>query len=179
MKRSLSQWFKHYLNPVHVFCRLRDCGMPLSRAQRICSVWEWFYRRPRVVLVALATGLVLVSCHPARAGHEQPEKHYQGQWCAEAGGAMETTPREGLRVDCETGDHAVEFDFAAKWAEAIGQSLAYAGATGKRAGIVLILEDAGDARYLDKLRFTIAAANLPIDVWTMGAGVAVGGSDGH
>jgi hypothetical protein len=171
--RSPLEWLRHRCNPLHVFCRLKDLGLSEAVARRSCAVWEWVYTRPRVALIALATALVLFSCQAARAGHGHPEKHYQGIWCAEAGGARETTPRKGLRVDCETATHAVEFDFASKWAEAVGQSLAYAGATGKRAGIVLILEGPGDVRYLDKLRFTIASSGLPIDVWTMGAGVEV------
>lgn len=179
MLHNLLEGLRHRCNPAHVFCRLKDCGLSKDTARRCCAPWEWIYRRPRVALVALATALVLFSCQAARAGHDHPEKFYQGTWCASAGGALETTPREGLRVDCETAGHAVEFDFANKWAESIGQSLAYAGATGKRAGIVLILERPGDVRYLDKLRFTIAAGNLPIDVWTMGAGVPSGGGDGR
>lgn len=171
--RSPLEWLRHRCNPLHVFCRLKDLGLSEAVARRSCAVWEWVYTRPRVALIALATALVLFSCQAARAGHGQPEKHYQGIWCAEAGGALETTPRKGLRVDCETATHAVEFDFASKWAEAVGQALAYAGATGKRAGIVLILERPGDVRYLDKLRFTIASSGLAIDVWTMGAGVEV------
>ncbi|BAH76004.1 hypothetical protein [Solidesulfovibrio magneticus] len=171
---KLLEGLRHLFNPLHVACRLQDWGLSRATARRACAVWEWFYRRPRVALVALATALVLFCCQAARAGHARPEKHYQALWCAEAGGALETTPRPGLRVDCETADHAVEFDFAAKWAEAVGQSLAYAGATGKRAGIVLILERPGDSRFLDKLRFAIASGGLDIDVWAMGAGVEVG-----
>ena len=171
---NLLEGLRHLFNPLHVACRLQDCGLSRATARQTCAVWEWIYRRPRVALVALATAVVLFSCQAARAGHDHPEKHYQAIWCAEAGGALETTPRPGLRVDCETATHAVEFDFAAKWAEAVGQSLAYAGATGKRAGIVLILEQAGDSRFLDKLRVTIASGGLPIDVWTMGAGLEVG-----
>ena len=44
------------------------------------------------------------------------------------------------RVDCLTARHAVEFDFANKWAESIGQALHYQLMTGKRAKVVLILE---------------------------------------
>ncbi|MEA4857895.1 hypothetical protein [Solidesulfovibrio sp.] len=179
MRRPFLERLRHCCNPLHLFCRLKDAGFSDAGARRLSAVWEWIYRRPRVALVALATGLVLVSCSQMLAGHDQPEKYYQAIWCAEKGGAVETRPRAGLRVDCETDTHAVEFDFARKWAEAVGQALAYGAATGKRAGIVLILERAEDARYLDKLRFTIAAGNLPIDVWTMGAGVPVGGGDGR
>ena len=45
------------------------------------------------------------------------------------------------RVDCLTDKYAVEFDFANKWAESIGQALHYLRMTGKKAKVVLILED--------------------------------------
>lgn len=45
------------------------------------------------------------------------------------------------RVDCLTEKHAVEFDFANKWAESIGQAEHYAHKTGKRGKVVLILEE--------------------------------------
>ncbi|QXD24577.1 hypothetical protein F7C95_01340 [Opitutia bacterium ISCC 51] len=48
------------------------------------------------------------------------------------------------RCDIVTATHAIEVDFADKWAEAIGQSLNYAMQTGKKAGIVLVLKDRGD-----------------------------------
>ncbi len=44
------------------------------------------------------------------------------------------------RVDCVTDTHAIEFDFAKKWGESIGQALYYATILNKQAGIVLIME---------------------------------------
>ena len=44
-------------------------------------------------------------------------------------------------MDCLTKTHAVEFDFANKWAEGVGQSLHYQRMTGKKAKVVLILEN--------------------------------------
>jgi len=172
--RKLRNFFQHVFNPQHFYCRLMDCGLSSNLALRVSAVWEWVYRRPRVALVALATGLVIASCATsAQAKHVHPEHWYQAIWCSEQGGAMETVPRAGLRVDCETDTHAIEFDFAPKWAESVGQALAYAEATGKHAGIVLILERPGDARFLDKLKLAVAGAAAPIDVWTMGPGVPV------
>ena len=48
------------------------------------------------------------------------------------------TMPDGTRCDILTDTHAIEVDFADKWAEAIGQSLNYAMQTGKKAGIVLV-----------------------------------------
>jgi len=75
------------------------------------------------------------------------------------------------RCDCLTQTHAIEFDFGNKWAEAIGQSLYCSLQTGKRAGIVLILEKSKDYRYWIRLNTTIEHFNLPIDTWKMGKGV--------
>ena len=45
---------------------------------------------------------------------------------------------DGTRCDILTDTHAIEVDFADKWAEAIGESLNYAIQTGKKADIVLV-----------------------------------------
>ena len=31
---------KHYLNPLHVYCRLRDLGLAKGQAVMICKVYE-------------------------------------------------------------------------------------------------------------------------------------------
>jgi hypothetical protein len=111
--------------------------------------------------------LLFFLCTPSWAGHLHHEAWYQDQWCAEQNGQTEVIVQSGARCDCLTTTHAVEFDFANKWAEAIGQSLHYAAQTGKRAGIVLIMENpAKDTKYLERLKLTIEAHDLPIDVWT-------------
>jgi hypothetical protein len=57
------------------------------------------------------------------AGHEHPEKWYQRRWCVENRGELEVVLPDGTRCDCLTATNAVEFDFGAKWAEAIGTGL--------------------------------------------------------
>lgn len=56
-------------------------------------------------------------------------------------GIEEFENKDYTRVDCLTDKYAVEFDFANKWAESIGQALHYQRMTGKKAKVVLILED--------------------------------------
>lgn len=85
------------------------------------------------------------------AGHLYPEKFYQKNWCKENHGIMEYKLIDDTRVDCLTKDYAVEFDFATKWAEAIGQSLHYSRMTGKKAGINLIIEDKNDFKYYHRI----------------------------
>ena len=55
------------------------------------------------------------------------------------------------RVDCLAKDYAIEFDFAKKWAEAVGQSLYYSKMTGKKPAIALILTSLTDYRYLKRI----------------------------
>lgn len=68
------------------------------------------------------------------------ESFYQDEWCEMQGGETEVVLEDRTRIDCLTEAYSIEFDFEDKWAEAIGQSLGYASMTGKKAGIVLILE---------------------------------------
>ena len=72
--------------------------------------------------------------------HKHHESSYQRAWCSMHNGVEEYENSDKTRVDCLTDTHAVEFDFANKWAESIGQALHYQRMTGKRAKVVLILE---------------------------------------
>lgn len=81
------------------------------------------------------------------AAHYQPEKVYQKEWCDKYNGIMEYTLPDKTRVDCVTKNYAVEFDFASKWAESIGQSLYYGLMTGKNPAVVLIIEKPSDWKY--------------------------------
>ena len=77
-----------------------------------------------------------------------PEKHYQKATC---NGIMEYRLDDGSRVDCLTDEYAIEYDFANKWAEAVGQSLYYAEKTGKKPAIILILKDEKQKKHLPKV----------------------------
>lgn len=114
--------------------------------------------------------LLVCLCLPLSAQGEKrrlPEKAYQEHWC-KGRGQVEYVLPDKTRCDCLTATHAVEFDFGKKWPEAIGQSLYYSLQTGKRAGIVLILEDQQDRVYWLRLNSTIKHFNLPIDTWSIG-----------
>jgi len=102
------------------------------------------------------------------AKREHPEKWYQEQWCREQGGQIEVVLPDRTRCDCVTDTHAIEFDFGNKWTEAVGQSLYYSLQPGKKAGIVLILENVKDRKYWIRLNTTIQHFNLPIDIWSVG-----------
>lgn len=110
---------------------------------------------------------ILLLAATAYATRQHPEKYYQKQWCKEQNGRNEVILPDSTRCDCLTGTLAVEFDFGDKWAEAIGQALYYSLQTGKKAGVVLILEDKNDYKYWIRLNSTIDHFDLPIDAWIM------------
>lgn len=126
---------------------------------------EGIMRRPItwLIILALLFGLAAV----AQAKHLHPEKYYQAKWCDQQGGLKEVRLSDGTRCDCLTASHAVEVDFARKWHEGIGQALHYARLTGKRAGLVLIIERPRDLKYLDRVMGLIRWHNLELDVWTV------------
>lgn len=79
-------------------------------------------------------------------------------------GELEYILPDRTRVDCLTDTHAIEYDYSHKWAESIGQSLYYSAMTGKKAGIVLIVDPADNGRYLKRLNKAIKDKCLQIDV---------------
>ena len=81
----------------------------------------------------------------------QVEMYYENEWCTTDFGRKEVILWDMTRVDCMTKDYAIEFDFAKKWAEAIGQSLYYSKLTGKSPAIVLILTSPTDYRYVKRI----------------------------
>lgn len=46
---------KHYLNPLHLYCRLRDLGMPKQWALFLCKFYE------KTMFRVLASGIALFS----------------------------------------------------------------------------------------------------------------------
>ncbi len=113
----------------------------------------------------LVSLLSLITIAPACA-HCYPEKIYQSYWCKINNGQTEVSLYDKTRVDCITEDYAIEFDFANKWAESVGQALYYAFCTGKKPGIVLIIEDyRKDLKYL--MRLKIITKKYNIKVWTI------------
>lgn len=94
------------------------------------------------------------------------EKDYQALWCGMHNGKTEVVLPDKARVDCVTDTHAIEFDFAKKWGESIGQALYYSLVLNKQPGIVLILEKkSADDRYLARVKKVAKLYN--ITVWTM------------
>ena len=73
---------------------------------------------------------------------------YQNECCQHRGGIVVYRLKDTLREDCLTLTHAIEFNFANKWAESIGQFLHYSELTPKRVGIALTMITNKDKRHL-------------------------------
>lgn len=109
------------------------------------------------IVKALLTTLLLISCFPTIAS----EADYVKAHCQ---GIIEYRLPDLTRVDCLDDEHAWEYDFGKKWAEAIGQALHYASHTGRRAGIVLIIEDNRDRLGYNRAKKVISHYGLNIDL---------------
>lgn len=123
----------------------------------------WIGKGFKIFILYILFSCVFCKAHAARLA---PERLYQEFWCTKLGGHTEVKLPDGARVDCLYNDYAIEFDFANKWAEAIGQSLYYGHSLNKKAGIVLIMENSPkEKRYLMRLMKIAKLHN--ITVWTI------------
>ncbi|MCP3685430.1 MAG: hypothetical protein GY861_22490 [bacterium] len=112
-------------------------------------------------MVFILTGTLLLQLQVATAN--VAERYYQNKWCRNRNGIVERRYLDGTRADCVFEDkekgqkYAIEFDFPKKWAESVGQSLYYAvmerkkSGTYVRPGIVLIIKNQGEYRYVRRL----------------------------
>ncbi len=87
-------------------------------------------------------------------------------------GKSEVLLKGGTKVDCLTDTHAIKYSFMSEWADGIGKALYYAALTGKKPGIVFIINPSMEGtRYGAK---ALAAMNmvkcLKIDVHIMSTG---------
>lgn len=79
------------------------------------------------------------------------EKDYVNMYCT---GIKEYVLSDKTRVDCLTDEYAIEFDYAKKWAESIGQSLYYSKKTGKKPAVAIITNGENDLKYIQRIKET-------------------------
>ena len=79
------------------------------------------------------------------------EKDYVNMYCT---GIKEYVLEDRTRVDCLTDEYAIEFDYAKKWAESIGQSLYYSKKTGKKPAVAIITNGENDLKYIQRIKET-------------------------
>lgn len=80
-------------------------------------------------------------------------------------GEMEVRLWDETRVDILTPEYAIEVDWASKWAEGIGQALYYSAVTGRKAGLVLLVRDKDEFRYV--YRGQTVAAKHGVKLWVV------------
>ena len=113
----------------------------------------------KVLLILLLANLAL----PVQAKRLHKEVYYQDIWCTANNGVAEYVLEDYTRVDCLTQSEAVEFDFANKWAECIGQALYYGLMTNRTASCALIMENPErDEKYLKRLEKVAEPFNIKI-----------------
>lgn len=110
------------------------------------------------ILLILVVGLIFSSIIEVDTNDEKQvksnpvnkmyEKDYVNQYCE---GVTEYILPDKTRVDCLTDEYAIEFDYAKKWAESVGQSLYYAKKTGKKPAVALILSKESDKKYIQRI----------------------------
>ena len=114
----------------------------------------------KLMIIALCLSVSI----PTLAKRLHTVKWYQHRSCT---GAIEYRLPDRTRVDCLTDTHAIEHDFASKWAEAIGQALHYGSMTGRKPGIILIKESSKDDKHIGRAQAVIDFYGLPIDLWVL------------
>lgn len=95
----------------------------------------------------------------------QKERYYQDIFAEAIRGKTEVVLSDGARVDIVTDTFAIEVDFAYKWAESIGQSMYYSEMLNKKTGVLLIMRNDKDDRYLNRLMKI--AIKYSITVWVI------------
>lgn len=118
------------------------------------------------LITLLGTFLSIATLTQAKSTQENKwhEADFVNAHCV---GEIEFVLADRTRVDCLTDTHAIEYDWGKKWAESLGQALFYSAMTGKKAGIVLIVDPRTKERYLKRLNKAISDNNLDVDVWTI------------
>jgi hypothetical protein len=113
--------------------------------------------------------LLVVGTLPTASGAVD-ESRWQSRYCA--GMELEKHLPSGGYVDCLSPEYAIEVDWSEHWAEAVGQSLYYAGATGRKPGIILLCRESegpveGLCRsYVYRLEYALKFVKPHVYVWT-------------
>ena len=117
----------------------------------------------------VVASLILVGMVPA-ISEAHIERIWQERYCE--GMELGKHLPSGGYVDCLSAEYAIEVDWASKWAEAVGQSLYYADATGRKPEIILLCEESegpieGLCRsYVYRLEYALRFVNAHVYVWT-------------
>ena len=96
---------------------------------------------------------------------KQRESYYQHEFAVKMDGRTEVRLMNGTRADIVTDKYAIEVDFGAKWAEAIGQSLSYGIELDKTPGILLVISGEDEIRFLERLMPVAIEHGIQVWIW--------------
>jgi len=113
-----------------------------------------------LIIVILLVGVALCS---QTSPKPQKEKYYQEKFAERIGGEVEVILSDKSRVDIITDEFAIEVDFAHKWAESVGQSLYYSLVSGKKPGVLLVVN--GNKDFYNVRRLKLLADKYGMTVW--------------
>jgi len=109
--------------------------------------------------------LLLVISTPV-FGALHTESWYQDRECIN--GEKEFMNVDRTRTDCYINLNGesinIEYDYAHKWYECIGQALHYTTLNGGRARCVLIVESLDAVKYVDRAQRTVNHHNIPVEL---------------
>ncbi len=97
--RRLRDWLQHRLNALHVYCRLKDCGLSEERALRVSRAWERLAKWLGLPITAAVLVAALSWSATARA-----ETVIQAGWCQQG---EETRPCLRIVQDGPDGEKRV------------------------------------------------------------------------
>ena len=122
----------------------------------------------------MVTACLVVLAGTSFAEETKDRRWYRDTWCTEHQGTIEYEISDRMIADCVTETHAVRVDFGNNWTQALGFALHYGMKTGKRGGVVLILDQSKDYMHWIRLNSVIEHYKLPLDAWYVDLDKAAG-----
>ncbi|MBO6273792.1 hypothetical protein J6O48_13590 [bacterium] len=87
--------------------------------------------------------------YPHKKSSHMKEADYVNMYCK---GIVEYQLSDRTRVDCLTDEYAIEYDWAKKWAESIGQAMYYSKMTGKKPAVAIIIKNPEERVYINRIK---------------------------
>lgn len=110
----------------------------------------------------IITIISLIFAFPKYSLANKNEKYYQTIHCNKLNGEIEYQLKDKTRVDCLTQNDAIEYDFAKKWAECLGQALYYGAMQDKTPVCALIGSEKEFRENSSRIKFASEYYKLPV-----------------
>jgi hypothetical protein len=115
-----------------------------------------------IVVDIIIVGFMLALVSTAAIGAEQD---YTDRFCETIAGSTKVVFEDRTRPDCINEHYVIEVDWAYKFYEGIGQALYYGTVSGVDPGLVLIVRDQNDQKYVERAAKTFVCPRVKI--WTI------------